>query len=165
MADNQHIMTFGERLKFLIQELKEKGVVTGDGKMNSGSFAISIGVDPSQFSRVTKEEIGLTLNQLLKISEIYEVRTGWLLEGEMPVFKVYENETGAAATPDHAVLSKEQLEMVRVSLEKLNQVFSAPPSPSKTKDHPVSQGLGMAERKRVLKGKTDSPVEKGTSNN
>ena len=67
MPQNSTIDTFGGRLKFLIESLKDRGVTTESGKMNGGVFAGSIGIAPTQFSRILNNEFGMTMPQIMQV--------------------------------------------------------------------------------------------------
>lgn len=85
-------------------------------------FANEIGINESQFSRMIQGKAGISPKVIFDVSSIYNVRIEWLFTGEEPMFK---KDQAAKQAPDQITLSKEQLEAVRVSLEKLNSIFPA----------------------------------------
>lgn len=69
--------TIGQRLAWLLS----------DQKIGITDFAGTIGVDGSQFGKIVNDKMGITLKQVLEISSKYSVRAGWIIEGELPVYK------------------------------------------------------------------------------
>lgn len=67
--------TIKDRLIFLRGELK----------LNGRQFAKSIGVDPSQYSKIESGKLNID-NYVRAISELYNVNANWLLFGQGNVF-------------------------------------------------------------------------------
>lgn len=125
MADRKTIATLGGRLASLIEILKNEGVGNEEGKMNNGIFANSIGIAPPQFSRILKNEFGLTVEQVLRISEKYNVRAGWILEGEEPMKK---QKSGPSQEPDLDLLTlmRKQADDLKANFDKLFEPLKEP---------------------------------------
>lgn len=109
MADNQDIV---DRLNILEKALDVGGVI----------IANSIGLDQSQYSKIKRRKIGITLKQVMEISSKYSVRSGWLVEGEEPIFK--KEKSGAEYTPDLNLLAqlRKEIEVLKSSLLRLSDL-------------------------------------------
>jgi hypothetical protein len=82
-------------------------------KINSRSFAISIGMDPSQMSKIEKGALGISAAYASKINEVYGVNVSWILtgKGEKGVWrKIPKNmeEIGLLANPERLIGEQEE---------------------------------------------------------
>lgn len=89
-------------------------------KVNSRNFAISIGMDPSQMSKIEKGALGISANYADKISELYGVNVSWILtgKGEKGIWKKNPNEFGI--TKDSEIIvgeTEERLLRIEAHLE------------------------------------------------
>lgn len=120
MDEGIDLHTIGGRLLFLIDKLRSMNVLTKENKMDSGSFARSIPINESQFSRITQNKLNITLTQVMEISSIYMVRSGWILEGELPIFQ--NEKSGAQVAPDDVnALIKNEAEKIQISLDRIKK--------------------------------------------
>jgi transcriptional regulator with XRE-family HTH domain len=127
LIENLTILGISERLRALLDLLKK-----GDQE-----FADSINIDQSQFSKIKRGKLSITLKQIMEISSYYKVRTGWLLEGEEPIFKEHSKEQWEVsykggnkiikpAQREPTVFlsfSKDDYDLIKSSLETLSKVF------------------------------------------
>jgi hypothetical protein len=169
VATNQIDLTIGNRLQELIETLKKEGFADAKGKMNSGVFAESVGIDPSQFSKMKSGDVGITLEQILEISSIYNVSMEWIIAGSGPVFKSstlsineddpgYQKTTGTHGIPaDVLTLLQEEVSTMQVSLERIAKVVGVPDESGRITGPPPMGDLGLDKRKRTLNnGKSKS---------
>ena len=77
MAVSQVDIEVGKRLTTLIKKLDD---------INSRQFAISIGIDPSQFSKIQKGAAAISLAKVVEISSKYNVNITWLIQGTGKMF-------------------------------------------------------------------------------
>lgn len=66
--------TLGQRLK----SIREKA------GLSARKFAVSIGIDPSQYSKTEKDQLGLPINALAEVASTYDVDLNWLIAGRTP---------------------------------------------------------------------------------
>lgn len=106
MSDSE---TINDRLKWLLSDLK----------IGKTDFAKSINVDGGQWGKVLGGKMNITLKQILDISSTYHVRTGWLIDGELPVYK--KEKSGALKQPDLYLLAlmKKQVDELKVNFDTL----------------------------------------------
>jgi transcriptional regulator with XRE-family HTH domain len=146
------INTIGGRLLHLISALKQRGIVDQEGKMNSGVFADEIGINKSQFSRITQNDLNITLSQVMEICERYNVRAGWLLEGEGNMFK---EKSGAFQQPDIQLLT--QMKTQIKTLYDLSLQLSAPEMKPDLKEESSDQALTYGATAKDKNQKADTP--------
>lgn len=168
MTNNQLDNKIAKRIGELVAILKEQKGYNYKDKMNNGIFARSIGIDPSQFSKVKTGEISVTLKQILEISSIYGVRAGWIIKGEMPVFE-HEIDINVAKSELSVNISlsgkKQEIEEIKLSLSRLLKVANA----SQDQDQPgapIPQPQLQDTRKKLFpvpdrKKQRDNHSEKG----
>lgn len=83
-------------------------------KINSRNFAISIGMDPSQLSKIEKGALGISTQYASKINETYGVNVSWILTGkgekgiwkkfpEQPI-EVFEEKVNASGNIEERLL-------------------------------------------------------------
>lgn len=108
--------TIGQRLAWLLL----------DQNLGINDFADSIKVDGSQFGKVVKDKLGITLKQVMEISSVYGVRTGWLLEGEGPPYK---KDKSGSFEPDHLLTIRKQLGTALISLQEAMKTLPGPMGP------------------------------------
>lgn len=134
LSDNQ---TITDRLNHLLKELK----------LGKTEFAESIEVDGGQWGKVLKGNMNATLKQILDITSKYGVRSGWLIDGEGPIYK--KQKSGSVEKPDLQAQIKKQIDELRINFDTF--VESLPAHASETH-----------ERKRVFEKLTaDKPRKAG----
>jgi transcriptional regulator with XRE-family HTH domain len=89
LAEETLLNTIGARLK----------KVQADLNLKVEDMAIKIGMDRGQLGKVLNDKLGVTTKQVLEISSQFGVRTGWILEGELPVY--VQKKSGNQELPDH----------------------------------------------------------------
>jgi hypothetical protein len=114
MGDNKELEGLTERLNVLFAR----------SQMSIQDFSDKIHVDRGQFGKVLNGKLGVTLKQVLEISSQFKIRTGWLLEGEDPMYK---KESGPVE-PDYQTLRK-QLSTALFSLQEAIQTLPQPVGP------------------------------------
>lgn len=77
-ANYMEQMSLGERLKQLYTALNFK---------SGRQFAISLGIDPSQFSKIENGKLRLSFDNFKDIVAKHNVNPAWLLDGEGEMFK------------------------------------------------------------------------------
>jgi transcriptional regulator with XRE-family HTH domain len=100
-------VSINERLRYVVAN-------TG---MTDQDFAATVHIDRSQFGRILRGQLNITLKQVMEISSLYSVRAGWLLEGEGPIYKTEKSDS--YKLPDLNLLTqlKEQIDQL-ISLHK-----------------------------------------------
>lgn len=108
MAD---IIPINEKLRY---------VVSNSG-LTDQDFAASVNIDRSQFGRILRGQLNITLKQLLEISSLYKVRCGWLLDDEPPVYK---EKSGSLEKPDQQLLTqlRKEIDVLKASLLRLSDL-------------------------------------------
>jgi hypothetical protein len=109
--------TIGQRLEWLLSELN----------LGINEFATTIKVDGSQFGKIINNKLGITLKQILEISSVYGVRPGWLIDGELPVYK--KEKSGPNMEPDHLLTLRKQISTALVSLQEAMKTLPQPLGP------------------------------------
>lgn len=133
--------TIGRRLVILLSELK----------LGITEFASSIGMDGSQFGKILSGKLNITLKQVLEISSKYKVRTGWLIEGEAPIYK---NEKSGSWEPDIDLLTlmKKQINDLKINSDRLFSHMSEQSSENADLDlHYPSEDLAEGKKKKAGK--------------
>jgi transcriptional regulator with XRE-family HTH domain len=82
-----------------IEISKRLRTVVNNSGMTDQDFAQSVNIDRSQFGRILNAKLNITLRQIMEISNQYQVRIGWLLQGEEPM--QIKEKSGTSAVPDH----------------------------------------------------------------
>ena len=142
-----------ERLLYLIEDLKQKGHVHEGKKINSGVFADAIGVNPSQFSRITKNELNITLTQVMEITYIFGVRAGWLIEGEEPMY--WSEKSGPSTEPDFKLLTQ-----IEGHAKAIVSLLESKPAPQGVFQRGTNVIRGSVQRAKTLdKKKTEKRPE------
>lgn len=129
MIEIQEYNTIGSRLKKVVKD-------TG---LTIEKFVEPINVDRGQFGKVLKDNMGVTTNQILEISSHYGVRTGWILEGELPVYK---KEISGKSMPDNLLTLRRQLNSAIFNLQEAMKTLpvSAGPDISAVRNPAYRQG-------------------------
>jgi transcriptional regulator with XRE-family HTH domain len=106
LSDNQDIV---DRLTLLETDRGIGGAV----------IAKAIGLDQSQYSKIKRRKIGITLKQVMEISSKFGVRTGWLIEGELPIYR--NEKSGSLGEPDIDLLTlmKKQTDDLKINFDRL----------------------------------------------
>jgi hypothetical protein len=109
LSDNHDIV---DRLTILEETMGVGGVVVAN----------AIGLDQSQYSKIKRRKIGITLKQVMEISSRFGVRAGWLIEGEDPMYK---NEKSGPGEPDLQTLRNQ----ISTALSSLQEAMKTLPQP------------------------------------
>jgi transcriptional regulator with XRE-family HTH domain len=122
LTDNH---TISERLTYLLSELK----------LGKTEFAESINVDGGQWGKVLRGKMKPTLVQILEISSKYGIRTGWIIEGEPPIYK---KEKSGSFEPDIDLLTlmKKQVDDLKVNFDTLFLPLTEQPKETSNLDYP-----------------------------
>lgn len=142
----------GHRIEELFSFLREKGI-----EMNNGLMADALDMDASQLSGVKTGKYSFTYLQIMKLNSIYDVRVGWLLEGELPVFK---EKSGDQQPPDSHLLTLIE-EHAKGILSNLKALQKAPPNVferGKDEGHLPSQTLKLLDKKSKNKKPKDNEI-------
>ncbi len=108
--------------------------------MTNELFAQSINMDAGQLSGVKTGKYNLTLQQVFEINSKYNVRIGWLLEGEEPIFK--NEKSGSLQMPDSLLTHLKTLQQsLQISLHKLEEIVPYPEPEEENSD----QGAAYSE--------------------
>jgi transcriptional regulator with XRE-family HTH domain len=107
--------------------IERLNVVFANSQKSIQDFAVDIHMDRGQFGKVLNGKMGITLKQLVEISSRYGVRTGWLIDGELPMGK---KEKPGSFEPDLQLLTqiRKQVDELKVNFDTL---FEPPKEPSK----------------------------------
>lgn len=102
--------------------------------MDDQSFARSIHMDQSQFSKIKNDKMGITLKQVMEISSIHAVRSGWLIEGEEPILK---GKSDPVKEPDNLLIQlKRQIDELKTNSDKLFERLSEQDEGTQDPDYP-----------------------------
>lgn len=123
MADKQENSPIGERVRiFLKTHVNEDG-----SKINGGKLAKELNIDASQLSKILKGKLSFTLDQVMDFSSRFKIRTAWLLEGEVPVYK--NEKSGERPDADNRLfvlkLTPVELEAVQACLSILRSAVKS----------------------------------------
>ena len=90
-------MTIEERLPIVRDALK----------LNKSRFSESIGINPSQYTKIENGRLNLTMEHLLELSKVHEVSIDWLISGTGTIFHKKEEysstDSYAHVTPGNIV--------------------------------------------------------------
>jgi transcriptional regulator with XRE-family HTH domain len=114
-----------------IKEIQEKL------KINSRSFAISIGMDPSQLSKIEKGALGISSTYATKINELYGVNVTWILngKGDKGMWKNIPNSFAVTKDKDDSVGEiEERLLRIEAHLEVFENAIAGLLADSKKED-------------------------------
>jgi transcriptional regulator with XRE-family HTH domain len=151
LAVNQIDIEVGQRINELIES---------QDNVSSRQFAMSIGMDPSQFAKIVKGIAAISLEKLVEISSKYQVSIEWLVTGEMTEEKhaFAEGEAGYIKEPapvkmpvEVLVLLKNEIATMQSSLNALSKVVSGNLPEGNTGDHQATEDLRLDKKKRILK--------------
>lgn len=151
MAVNQIDIEVGQRINQLIESQEN---------LSSRQFAISIGMDPSQFAKIVKGIAAISLEKLVEISSKYNVSIEWLVTGETKEEKLefaegdhgYKKQPAPVKMPaDISALVKNEIATMQSSLSALSKVVSDNLPEGSTGDHPATEDLQLDKKKRTLK--------------
>lgn len=92
-----------------IKELRKKN------NISQKEFALSIGIDDSQLSKIERGILQPTLNQIMEISSIYKTSTDWLLLGK-------QNEPVSNSNIDFKELAEARLQIIEMKDEKISRL-------------------------------------------
>lgn len=151
------------RLTQLIGILKEHHILNKEGKMNSGVFADSIGLDPSQFSKIKSGEVGITLEKIMEISSIYNVSIEWMITGKgeaLQTSSLLVNDpvatyktTGTEVPADTLLKVREELIVMRLSFDRLLKIVGVQPGKDIPEDPQAKEDLSLDKKARFVKEK------------
>lgn len=162
MAVNQLDIDVGKRINQVIESQEN---------VSSRQFAISIGMDPSQFAKIVKGYAAISLEKLVEISSKYDVSIEWLITGKMKEeqFEMAEGDPGYKTKPapgempeDLLSLLKTEVFVIQSSLDKLAKAAGVQLLVSSTTDHPVKEDLSLDRKKRSVKDNKSNVRKKGT---
>lgn len=128
MAVNQIDIEVGKRINDLIDSRKD---------LSSRQFALSIGMDPSQFAKIVKGVAAISLEKLVEISSKYEVSVEWLVTGVTVEerFQLAEHDPGYKKRPSPGEMTvdlltlKNQIGSALSSLQEAMQMLGGPLGP------------------------------------
>lgn len=148
MAVNQIDIEVGQRIN---------DVLEAQQNLSSRQFALSIGMDPSQFAKIIKGIAAISLEKLVEISSKYDVSIEWLITGEEKVqdqFQepgaVYQKTTGTIEMPaDLLTLVKQQIRDLQTSLQTLDENLILPADPGTT--DPRAEGVSPVRGGKTVK--------------
>jgi transcriptional regulator with XRE-family HTH domain len=117
-------------------------------------FAASVKIDRSQFGRILKDKMGITLKQVLEVSSHYGIRVGWIVEGEEPMLKT---KSGAEA-PDQKLFAtmKEEIKAMQLSLDRLSKAAVGIVGTEIQAGRPATQDLSLDKKNRSVTPKNSA---------
>jgi transcriptional regulator with XRE-family HTH domain len=138
LAVNQLDIEVGKRINEVIES---------QDNVSSRQFALSIGMDPSQFAKIIKGSAAISLEKLVEISSKYNVSIEWLITGgEDEKLHLneghpgYQKNTGTLEMPaDLLTLVKKQIKDLQTSLQTLDENLILPADPGIT--DPRAEGV------------------------
>jgi transcriptional regulator with XRE-family HTH domain len=152
----------GRILEVLNRVKAERNTPDAEGRFGKVGFAKSLGIDPSQFSRILKGESEPTLQNLLELSTKYGVDLNWLVCGkkiydtmQTPFFvnepEVEIEKSGASQQPDHLLTQlKKQIDDLKINSDRLFEHLVAPDE--ENADRPgLFQDLSKGKNQKVDK--------------